>query len=153
MSAPVLIYDGDCPYCSLAAVALKQLDDIVAVSWYADPVEDFLRAQFDDTPFAMVLVDPDEEIVYAGRSAAQELADRAGTPGIVGSLVRDNYETIAGIVGGLSGRDRPPADYHDTYSLQVAAGNTLSRLKMAGSDDAGTVVEEARDRTDLGSDA
>lgn len=150
MSPPVLIYDGDCPYCSLAAVALKQLDEIVAVSWYADPVEEFLQAQFDATPFAMVLVDSDADTVYAGRNAAKELADRAGTPGIVGSLVRDNYETIAGIAGKLSGRDTDPDDYHDTYPLQVAAKNILPRLRTVGTDNAGTAVDEATDR-DTGS--
>ncbi|MFC6772216.1 DUF393 domain-containing protein, partial [Halorubrum pallidum] len=31
--APVLIFDGDCPYCSVAALALRRLDGVVAVPW------------------------------------------------------------------------------------------------------------------------
>ncbi|QWC20085.1 DUF393 domain-containing protein [Halorubrum sp. 2020YC2] len=129
--APVLIFDGDCPYCSVAAVALRRLDGVVAVPWEADPVGPFLDAQFGSRPFAMVLVDPAERRVYAGRSAAEELAGRAGTPGIVGGLVRDNYDAIAGVVGALSGRDRDPADFHDTYPLDGDAGEMVTSLRTA----------------------
>lgn len=148
MSSPVLIYDGECPYCSVAAVALKRLDDVVAVSWYADPVEPFLQAQFDATPFAMLLVDPAENRVYAGRSAAKELADRAGTPGIVGSLVRDNYERIAGVVGTLSGRGRDPDDYHEVYELTESAREHLPAVRDAGERDSARQVAEAADGAD-----
>ncbi|GAA0718047.1 hypothetical protein J2744_002820 [Halorubrum trapanicum] len=129
--APVLIFDGDCPYCSVAAVALRRLDGVVAVPWEADPVGPFLDAQFGSRPFAMVFVDPVERRVYAGRSAAEELAERAGTPGIVGGLVRDNYDRIAGAVGALSGRDRDPADFHDTYPLDDEAGEMVTSLRSA----------------------
>ena len=129
--APVLIFDGDCPYCSVAALALRRLDGVVAVPWEADPVGPFLDAQFGSRPFAMVFVDPVERRVYAGRSAAEELAERAGTPGIVGGLVRDNYDTIAGVVGALSGRDRDPADVHDTYRLEDDAGEMVTSLRAA----------------------
>jgi len=43
--------------------------------------------------------------VYVGQAAAEELSWRAGMPGLVGSLVRDSYETIARIVGAASGRE------------------------------------------------
>ena len=129
--APVLIFDGDCPYCSVAALALRRLDGVVAVPWAADPVGPFLDAQFGSRPFAMVLVDPTERRVYAGRSAAEELADRAGTPGIVGGLVRDNYDRIADVVGTLSGRTRDPADFHDTYRLDDEAGEMVGSLRAA----------------------
>ncbi len=129
--APVLIFDGDCPYCSMAAVALRRLDGVVAVPWEADPVGPFLDAQFGARPFAMVLVDPAERRVYAGRSAAEELADRAGTPGIVGGLVRDNYDRIAGLVGALSGRGRDPDDVHDVYPLADAAADAVDSLRSA----------------------
>ncbi|MBP1922482.1 hypothetical protein J2751_001492 [Halorubrum alkaliphilum] len=132
--APVLVFDGDCPYCSIAAGALRRLDGVEAVPWEADPVGPFLDAQFDARPFAMVLVDPAERSVYAGRSAAEELADRAGTPGIVGGLVRDNYDRIAGVVGALSGRGRDPDDFHDTYELTDEAAELVDSLRPAASD-------------------
>ncbi|GAB6878754.1 hypothetical protein JCM17823_10280 [Halorubrum gandharaense] len=132
--APVLIFDGDCPYCSVAAVALRRLDGVVAVPWDADPVGPFLDAQFGARPFAMVFVDPAESRVYAGRAAAEELAERAGTPGIVGGLVRDNYDRIASVVGTLSGRDRDPDDYHEAYSLAADARELLGDLRAAASD-------------------
>ncbi|KAB1188283.1 MULTISPECIES: DCC1-like thiol-disulfide oxidoreductase family protein [Haloferax] len=117
----VLIYDGECPYCSVAATALKRLDDVEAISWYDDAAQAFLAEQFDEIPFAMVLADRHEGNVYAGRAAAKELADRAGMPGLVGSLVRDNYETIARVVGVASGRGRDPDDVHSRYRMHPAA--------------------------------
>ena len=132
--APVLIFDGNCPYCSVAAVALRRLEGVVAVPWEAEPVGPFLDAQFGARPFAMVLIDPAERRVYAGRSAAEELASRAGTPGIVGGLVRDNYDRIADVVGTLSGRGRDPADYHDTYDLTEEARALVGDVRTAADD-------------------
>lgn len=138
---PILVYDGDCPYCSIAAVAVRQLERTDVVRWDAEQVGRFLDAQFDDRPFAMLLVDPADGLVYAGRSAAEEVAERAGTPGIVGSLVRNNYDRLAGAVGRLSARDRDPADYHGVYELSEAARNRVPALRAAATDAPDDVVE------------
>ncbi|MFB6090871.1 MAG: DCC1-like thiol-disulfide oxidoreductase family protein [Halobellus sp.] len=130
----VLIYDGECPYCSIAARALRRLDDVGAISWYDDAAQSFLGAQFGETPFAMFLADRRRGRIYAGRSAAEELADRAGTPGIVGSLVRGNYDRIARAVGFASGRGRDPDDYHDIYRLDAAAEELFDRLADAAAE-------------------
>jgi hypothetical protein len=127
----VLVYDGECPYCSVAARALRELDGMGAISWYDDTAQAMLEAQFGETPFAMVLFDRREGRVYAGRSAAEELATRAGMPGLVGSLVRKNYDSIAAAVGAASGRDRDPADYHDDYPMTEAAGERFRALSAA----------------------
>ncbi|MUV90942.1 DUF393 domain-containing protein [Halapricum sp. CBA1109] len=129
----VLIYDGECPYCSIAAKALEAVDELGALSWYDEAAQTFLQAQFGATPFAMVLVDEPSGRVYAGRAAAKELADRAGMPGIVGSLVRDNYEGIAAAVGLASGRGRDPDPVHETYRLEETARETWPALRDAAS--------------------
>lgn len=136
MSRPrsVLVYDGECPYCSVAARALRKLDDVVAISWYDDAAQRALAAQFGTTPFAMVLFDRERNRTYAGRSAARELADRAGLPGIVGSLVRENYETIADLVGRASGRGRDPDDVHDEYPLAPGVSDLFDDLVAASAD-------------------
>ena len=124
----VLVYDGECPYCSVAARALRRLDDVGAISWYDEAAQAFLDAQFGERPFAMFLVDRGERRVYAGRAAAEELAERAGTPGIVGSLVRENYDRIARAVGAVSGRERDPDDYHEVFPLADDAAALYDRL-------------------------
>jgi len=133
----VLIYDGDCPYCSVASAALRRLDDVRAVSWDDDAAQAFLRAQFDATPFAMVLVEPDTGTVHGGRAAAERLCDRAGTPELVGALVGDNYDRIASAVGALSGREREPADLHGTYRLREAARDCYEDLFAAAQRESG----------------
>ncbi|MHC3381419.1 DCC1-like thiol-disulfide oxidoreductase family protein [Haloarcula sp. H-GB5] len=124
----VLIYDGECPYCSVAAKALEQVDDIGAISWYDESAQSFLTAQFDEPPFAMVLVDRPAQQVFAGRAAAEELAGRAGLPDLVGSLVRENYERIAHVVGLASGRGREPDDVHEQYALTDDAQDRFGTL-------------------------
>ena len=136
----VLIYDGECPYCSVAARTLEALDRVGAISWYDEAAQAFLDAQFGETPFAMFLVDRRRGRVYAGRSAAEELADRAGTPGIVGSLVRDNYDRIANVVGAASGRGRDPDDYHEIYQLSEDAAGLFERLVAAASEQPESIV-------------
>nr|WP_233739811.1 DCC1-like thiol-disulfide oxidoreductase family protein [Halovenus carboxidivorans] len=123
-----MIYDGECPYCSVAARALEEIDDIGAISWYDDAAQSFLRAQFGETPFAMVLVDSRERRVYAGKAAAEELTQRAGLPGLAGSLVRENYEAIAKVVGLASGRGRDPDDVHERYRLTEEAAAAFETL-------------------------
>jgi len=137
----VLIYDGECPYCSVAAKALEQVDDIGAISWYDESAQSFLTAQFDEPPFAMVLVDRPTKRVYAGRAAAEELAGRAGLPDLVGSLIRENYEKIAHVVGLASGRGREPDDVHERYRLTDDARDCFD-----------TLAEDAVDR-DIRADA
>lgn len=132
--ASVLIYDGECPYCSVAARALEAVDDLGAVSWYDDPAQSFLEAQFGETPFAMVLVDSEQRRVYAGKAAAEELTQRAGMPGLAGSLVRDNYETIARVVGLASGRGRDPDDVHEQYDLTDDAATVFDDLAASAVD-------------------
>jgi predicted DCC family thiol-disulfide oxidoreductase YuxK len=124
----VLIYDGECPYCSVAARALERVENIGAISWYDDAAQSFLQAQFGATPFAMVLVDTSEQRVYAGQSAAEELTQRAGLPELVGSLVRDNYETIARVVGLASGRGRDPDDVHERSDLTADGADAFGAL-------------------------
>jgi hypothetical protein len=126
----VLIYDGECPYCSVAAKALERVDDLGAISWYDETAQSFLDAQFGDTPFAMVLVDRPDQQVYAGRAAAEELTSRAGMPDLVGSLVRDNYGTIARAVGLASGRGRAPDDVHERYALTDSGREAFDTLAV-----------------------
>jgi hypothetical protein len=140
----VLVYDGECPYCSVAATALRRIDRIGAVSWYDEAARAFLRAQFDAEPFAMVLADRLRGRVYAGRAAARDLADRAGLPSPVGGAVSANYETIAGVVGRLSGRDRDPAPYHDTYRLSAAARERFDALAAAADPPSGRPPDRPR---------
>ncbi|ERG94735.1 DCC1-like thiol-disulfide oxidoreductase family protein [Haloquadratum walsbyi] len=124
----VLIYDGECPYCSIAARALERLDTVGAISWYDETAQQFLESQFDETPFAMFLVDSRRNQVYAGRAAAKEIAERASMPGIVSQLVGKNYDQIATLVGVATGRNRDPDDYHEMYPLRETAVSAFNAL-------------------------
>jgi len=113
----VLVYDGECPFCSAAASALRRLDGVGAIAWGDQSARAFLDAQFGDTPFALVLADRAEERVYVGREAARELCERAGLPVLIG----DNYESIADAVRTATGTEGDPDDYHGQFELTADA--------------------------------
>ncbi|MCL7417028.1 MAG: DUF393 domain-containing protein [Halalkalicoccus sp.] len=124
----VLIYDGECPLCSAAATAMRRLPGVGAVSWYDDPAQTFLAAQFEEVPFALVFVDSREERVYAGRAAASELCERAGLPVLIRDLVGENYEGIADAIGTAVSQGRDPDPYHDSYPLADEAAERFGAL-------------------------
>ncbi|WP_232701728.1 DCC1-like thiol-disulfide oxidoreductase family protein [Halobacterium wangiae] len=127
----VLVYDGDCPFCSAAASALRRVDGVGAVAHGDDAARAFLEAQFDDAPFALVLADRRTDRVYVDRDAARELCERAGVPVLVQDVVGENYESIADAVRTVVGADRDPDPYHGTYEFSAPAAAAYADLEAA----------------------
>lgn len=124
----VLVYDGECPFCSAAASALRRVEGVGAIAWEDDPAQSFLEAQFGETPFALVFADSSEERVYVGREAARELCERAGLPVLIQDVVEDNYESIADAVRTVPGVDGEPDPYHGAYPMAEAAREAFEEL-------------------------
>ncbi|MFC7080576.1 DCC1-like thiol-disulfide oxidoreductase family protein [Halorussus caseinilyticus] len=124
----VLVYDGDCPFCSAAASALRRVEGVGAIAWEDDPAQSFLEAQFGETPFALAFADGREGRVYVGREAARELCDRAGIPVLVGDIVGDNYESLADAIRTVTGVDGRPDPYHGAYPMSEAAKSAFGEL-------------------------
>ncbi|WP_254533216.1 DCC1-like thiol-disulfide oxidoreductase family protein [Natrinema gelatinilyticum] len=115
----VIIFDADCPYCSAATKALRRVDGLGAVSWDASIAQSVLTAQFDDVPYAVILVDIEADRVYVGRNAARELADRAGLPDLVSDIVVSEFDRIERAIETISDRERDPDDVHGEVPLTV----------------------------------
>jgi predicted DCC family thiol-disulfide oxidoreductase YuxK len=118
---PVLTFDGECHFCSAAATTLRRLPDVGVVEWNNDAAQQLLAAQFDDPPFALVLVDERADRLWIGSAAVGELCDRAGIPTLVQDTVADNFERVGDAVLGVAGAKREPADLDGTGSLNAAA--------------------------------
>ena len=113
----VLVYDGECPFCSAAASALRRLEGVGAIAWDEEAAQSFLDAQFGETPFALVLADRETERVYLGEDAARELCERAGLPVLIQDVIGDNYESLADAVRTMTGVDGEPDPYHGEYPM------------------------------------
>jgi predicted DCC family thiol-disulfide oxidoreductase YuxK len=124
----VLIFDGECPLCSAAATALRQLPKVGVIEWNSDVAQRFLAAQFDDPPFALVLVDGAADQLWIGPAAAGELCDRAGLPTLVQDIVADNFERVGDAVRGVAGAKRVSADIDATRSLSETAATEYRTL-------------------------
>ena len=134
-TSDVLIFDAECPYCTVAASTLRTIDDLQLIGWDTPAAQRFLRAQFETVPFAMALVEPVDARVYVGRTAAARLARRAGSPALVGTLVRTQYDRIADAVGRLSGRTRAVDAISGQHELTAAAEASLEELLTAAGPD------------------
>jgi len=117
----VLIFDGECPLCSAAATALRRLPELGVIAWNSDAAQQFLAAQFDDPPFALVLVDGTADRLWIGPAAAGELCDRADLPTLVQDIVADTVERVGDAVRGVTGAKREPDDIDGTRPLSEAA--------------------------------
>ncbi|MFB6130167.1 MAG: DUF393 domain-containing protein [Salinigranum sp.] len=124
----VLIFDGDCPFCSAASSALRRVDGVGAVPWSDEAAQAFLAAQFGEVPFALAFVDRRDERVWAGREAARELCERAGLPVLVRDVIGDNYEGVADAIRTVAGADREPDVYHGVFPLSESAAEAFARL-------------------------
>ena len=124
----VLVFDGECPFCSAAASALRRLRGVGAVPWDDRAAQSFLEAQFDEIPFALVFADSEEGRVYVGREAARELCERAGVPTLIQDVVGDNYESIADAIRTVTGVEGDPDPYHGDYPLADDARDRFDAL-------------------------
>jgi predicted DCC family thiol-disulfide oxidoreductase YuxK len=132
----VLIFDAECPYCTVAASTLRTIDNLQLIGWDDPVAQRFLEAQFDDVPFAMVLIEADQGQLHLGRAAAARLAMRAGSPALMGTLVRTQYDRIAETVSRLSGRSRPVDAVGGNYALTAEATACVDELiRAAGPDE------------------
>lgn len=127
----VLVHDGECPFCSAAATALRRLPAVGTVEWDHEAAQSFLRAQFDDPPFAVVFVDADADRVFVGRDAAVEVCARAGVPALVQDVVDAAYDRASEAVRTATGGTRGPDRVHATRPLADAARGPLDRLLEA----------------------
>lgn len=126
----VLVYDGDCPFCSAASSALRRTRGVGVVPWEDEAAQRFLEMQFEDAPFALVFVDGGARKVYVGREAARELCERAGLPTLMSDLVGENYEAIADAVRTVSGLDDEPDPYHGSFPLADEAAKQFKALAV-----------------------
>jgi predicted DCC family thiol-disulfide oxidoreductase YuxK len=117
----VLIFDGECPFCSAAAAALRRLPEVGVIAWNDDAAQRFLATQFNQPPFTLVFVAVTADEMWLGQAAAGELCDRAGLPTLVQDIVEDNFERIGDVVRGVAGAKRESADPDGTHSLNAAA--------------------------------
>lgn len=124
----VLLYDGECPFCSAATRALRHLDETGIISWDHPTAQSFLTTQFGESPFALILVDGEANQIWAGRTAAQELSARAGMPALVEEIVKESYDGVADAVRRVSGVDRDPDPFHGTFEITRSARNEFKAL-------------------------
>ena len=113
----IVLYDANCPYCSVITKALHQVKDLGAVSWEEPPAQSFLEAQFGETPFTVIFVNVTEGQVYAGNAAARELALQTGIPNLISKIVENEFDRIDATINTLGGHETDTESFHGEFEL------------------------------------
>lgn len=127
MANRVLIYNEECPYCSVSASVVSNINsDINVIDWNDNIAQEFLERQFNDVPFAMCLVNFDDETIYIGGDAASKIVTEDN--GILSSVIKDNYDFVADTVNFLNNEEKDVDAYEGVFELTVSAINYREEL-------------------------
>ncbi|WP_424002204.1 hypothetical protein ACOZ4I_01185 [Haloarcula salina] len=127
MTRTLLIYDGRTRLFRAAAEAISRFTEtLTLVPWESDAVQAFLRAQFGDPPFALVLIDGDA--VHVGEAAVGRALDDLDVARPVTDLVEQLYPAVAAPFGRVV-HGKAPADIHGTFRLDDTAKAHIEPLR------------------------
>ena len=127
MTQSLLVYDGSTDLFRRAAETVTRCGtDITPVPWESESIQAFLRAQFDDPPFAFILIEG--ESVHVGEAAVKEALEGLDVASPVARLAEQVYPTAAGPFGRLV-HGQAPADVHGTFPLTEAAKTHIEPLR------------------------
>jgi len=123
----LLIYDGSTRLFRAVADTIARFSEtLTLVPWESDAVQAFLRAQFGDPPFALVLIDGNA--VYVGESAVGHALDDLDVAAPVSDLVTQLYPAFAAPFGRVV-HGKAPAEIHGTFKLDEAAAAHIESLR------------------------
>jgi hypothetical protein len=127
VSQSLLVYDDSVAWLAgLADTLVSDVADVRPVAWGHAAVQSFLDAQFDDRPFAFLLIEDDH--VYVGEDAVERLGQRGGLPDAASRVLKRAYPPFSAPIGRLV-HGREPADLHGTFPLVEDARAHLDSLR------------------------
>jgi predicted DCC family thiol-disulfide oxidoreductase YuxK len=100
----IVVYDGDCPFCRLAATTASLLLGLEKLDFDSSDAQRLLEDEFEDPGFTLYLFE--EDTVYFGGEASRRVAERVGLPQFLAELVSRHYLQLAGLLSVLTGRRR-----------------------------------------------
>lgn len=128
----VLVYDGRKEAFRTAVDVLTYgMDDVIAVPWESDVVQEFLEAQFGGRPFVFVLIEGNA--VHAGETAVKKAMDARGIASPVARGVEALYPKIAAPFGRVV-HGEAPAEIHGTYRLDPDAREFVESIRADHAD-------------------
>lgn len=128
MDRPLLVYDGGNELLRVVADLVDEHTEFKPVEWDSEPVQDFLEAQFEETPFALIVVEGHR--AHVGDAAVEYLLDEQGVPPEVSDLCKRAYPPAAGPVGRLL-HGREPDDLHGSFPVDETARAHLGRIDQS----------------------
>lgn len=128
MTQSLLVYDGSTDLFRRAAETVTRCaPEITPVPWESEAIQAFLQAQFDDLPFAFILIEG--ESVHVGEAAVKEALEGLDVAAPVARLAERVYPTAAAPFGRVV-HGRVPTDIHGTFRLDEAAKTHIEPLRQ-----------------------
>jgi len=124
----ILVYDDSTEWLRAAADLVASAEGVKAVPWETATVQAFLDAQFDDRPFALLLIEAEE--VHVGKAAVEHLLEGYGVDEELTQVIKRAYPPFSAPFGRLV-HGREPADLHGTFPLADDAAAELDSLRQS----------------------
>lgn len=112
----LVIYDGNSKYQDKIASGFKKLDDVKAVQWKNETVQDFLQEQFGWKPESLIIVDDDT--VYIGKHATEHLTNRQGVPTMLSKFTKSRAEPFSTVASKLLNFTEDTDEIHGEFPIQ-----------------------------------
>lgn len=122
----LVIYNGDSKYQDKITGGFKKLDDIKAVKWEDEKVQEFLQEQFGWIPKSLVVVD--DETVYIGKHATEHLTNRQGVPTMLSEFTKSRAEPFSTVASKLLNFTEETDEIHGEFPLQPDAEEYIDDL-------------------------
>lgn len=124
----VLVYDGrKQAFRSAVDLLTYGMDDLIAVPWESDAVQEFLEAQFGSRPFVFCLIDA--TAVHVGEAAVRRAIEARG----VAPPVAHGFERLYPLIADPFGRvvhGEAPADIHGSFRLKPDAQAHVDAIRQ-----------------------
>jgi len=129
MSDSFLVYDGRNRLYRAAAKQVARLSgEIRLVPWRSESTRQFIEAQFGDHLFVFMLIEPDADVVHAGRETVHRLLCDRGVPRDFVNAAERTYGALSDSVGRVI-HGQAPADVNGTFPLAEDARPHLESLR------------------------
>lgn len=123
---PILVYDGDCGYCSVVA-RIASLGDIDTTPYQSEQAQELLSV-FEEPGFTLYLFDG--RTVHWGSRAAEEIASRLHVPYPIVRLLGRMYPAIVRVVSVLTRRERSVGGPSCDCGVTVTEDNSGGTIEL-----------------------
>lgn len=113
----IVIYDSESSYSDKVAKVVDKVDNVKLVDYRNEEIQNFLEEQFRFKPNCLFVIDDD--YIYVGDSATDQLMNRQGVPNIISGILRSRFDDVSTLLSFIT--DKSSEDIHGKFPIREEA--------------------------------